>query len=362
VNRRYATALLLVTLAGTAACAEILGFRPEGRTPFPHRSHVLKGVGCTRCHAGIASAGDEGPLHLPGNATCSSAGCHEKPHYEEQTCSNCHGLPSTRAGAMNARESLRFEHKTHMPRAFNNCPRCHVDIENGAPILRPRMATCASADCHDGAARRTNNHGEQIAANKCEPCHVNIRDEGLKPDDHNIHAGNFLREHGLRAAADRATCATCHAERFCVSCHGVTVPGLPEKLKFDDPRGAGVHRAGFKARHPEEAKGDPGLCTTCHAPSVCKDCHDKEKQSATSGARSPHPRGWLGTRGTANEHGRAAWREPEVCASCHGGAGEQLCVGCHKVGGVGGNPHSASFNSRRRPKTDRPCRMCHVPM
>jgi hypothetical protein len=47
----------------------------------------------------------------------------------------------------------------------------------------------------------------------------------------------------------------------------------------------------------------------------------------------------------------------EGCATCHGGAGEALSVGCHKVGDSGGNPH-AGFNSRR-PKTQRPCRLCH---
>jgi hypothetical protein len=346
---RYATPLLIAVLMTTAACAEILGLHPAGRRPFEHRAHVLKGISCNRCHAGVASAGDEGPLHLPTTADCVS--CHEKPH-DTRDCSGCHGLPGARAGAAFARESLRFEHKTHVPRLNGNCARCHVDIETGADTIRPRMATCGS--CHE--------HQAQLASNNCDPCHVNLRDEGSKPDDHLIHGGNFLREHGVRAASDRQICASCHAERFCTGCHGVTVPGLPERLKFDDPRGAGVHRAGFKARHPEEARGDPGLCMTCHAVNVCKDCHAREKVAARSGARgSPHPAGWLGLPGSPNEHGRAAWRDPEICAGCHSGAGEALCVGCHKVGGVGGNPHNASFNSRKQPKTARPCRLCHSP-
>jgi hypothetical protein len=343
--KRYATLLLFAVLALTAACAEILGFRPPGHRPFEHRAHVLKGITCTRCHAGISSAGEEGPLHLPTTADCRS--CHEKPH-DEHPCANCHGLATTRAGATRAREILRFEHDTHVPRVKGDCVRCHVDIERGADRLRPRMATCGS--CHE--------HTQQITTD-CDACHVNIREEGVTPDDHLIHGGNFLREHGVRAAADRQICSSCHSERFCVGCHGATVPALPEKLQFDDPMHAGVHRAGFKSRHAEEAKGDPGLCTTCHQPSVCSDCHTKEKVGANHGNRSPHPSGWLGLPGQPNDHGRAAWRDPEVCAGCHGGAGEALCVGCHKVGGVGGNPHNASFKSRRQPKTDRPCRMCH---
>ena len=34
------------------------------------------------------------------------------------------------------------------------------------------------------------------------------------------------------------------------------------------------------------------------------------------------------------------------------------CVNCHKVGGVGGSPHPASFTSKL-PLSAMPCRMCH---
>ena len=345
--KRYATPLLIAVVTLTAACAQILGLRPEaGRRPFEHRQHVLKGIDCKQCHAGIVAAGDEGPLHIPGTDACVA--CHQKPH-DDRTCSNCHGLAGTRAGAAEAREKLRFQHRTHMPRANHNCVRCHMNIESGNGVLRPRMATCES--CHQ--------HSQQLARNSCDPCHVNLRAEDIKPDDHLIHSGNFLREHGVRAASNAEVCTNCHAEKFCVGCHGVTVPKLPERIMFDDPRRQGVHRAGFLARHSSEARGDPGLCTTCHAPKMCSDCHDKEKLSASPRSRNPHPNGWLGLRGQRNDHGRAAWREPEICASCHGGAGEQLCVGCHKVGAMGGNPHAPGWDSRKRPKTDRPCLMCH---
>jgi hypothetical protein len=68
----------------------------------------------------------------------------------------------------------------------------------------------------------------------------------------------------------------------------------------------------------------------------------------------------VGALGTSNEHGRAARRDPASCASCHGGAGEMLCVGCHRVGGIGGNPHPPGWSSRQS-LTDMPCRLCHTP-
>jgi hypothetical protein len=107
------------------------------------------------------------------------------------------------------------------------------------------------------------------------------------------------------------------------------------------------------ARHPEEARGDPGLCTTCHTESSCVDCHTRENVAGGS-TRSPHPPGWAN-----GEHGVQARIDPMSCASCHGGAGEQLCVGCHSVGGPGGNPHGPGFSSRKDEHHDLPCRLCH---
>lgn len=338
--------LLCGSLLFTAACASILGIRPPGRHAFEHRTHVLEGIHCSRCHAGTASTGDEGPLHLPSTQDCLA--CHEKPH-DDHECSGCHGLPQAKQGAEMARTHLRFEHRTHMPRVHGDCVRCHVDIANGAEILRPRMATCGS--CHA--------HEKDLAQDRCDPCHVNLRDEGVRPDDHLIHAGNFVREHGVRAAAQRQLCMNCHSERFCLGCHGTTAALLPERTFFDDPTRLGVHRAGFVSRHGDEARADPGLCSTCHTPSVCSSCHAREGIAAKNGRTNPHPGGWLGPRNARNDHGPAAFREPEVCASCHGGAGEALCIGCHKVGGIGGTPHAPGFRSSRRKTIDEPCRRCH---
>jgi hypothetical protein len=64
-------------------------------------------------------------------------------------------------------------------------------------------------------------------------------------------------------------------------------------------------------------------------------------------------------RARGGEHGRAARMDPGACATCHGGAGEALCVGCHRVGGPGGNPHGAGFSSALDARRDQPCRQCH---
>jgi hypothetical protein len=131
---------------------------------------------------------------------------------------------------------------------------------------------------------------------------------------------------------------------------------------FDDVTRASVHRAGFASRHGEEAKIDPGSCSTCHSEDRCVGCHTENRVAAgpqLGVTASPHPAGWVGTG--SNDHGPAARRDPASCASCHGGAGEALCVSCHRVGGIGGSVHPPGWSSTLDRLTDLPCRQCHAP-
>jgi hypothetical protein len=249
-----------------------------------------------------------------------------------------------------ARGHLRFTHAKHMQATEGDCVRCHVEVTEARPAaVVPKMATCFG--CH--------RHRDQWTLRDCDGCHVDLPAEGTMPDDHLVHDGDWIREHGTRAASARDLCASCHSERQCASCHGEgTVPALPARLAFDDVRLSGLHRAGFAARHADEARADPGLCTTCHTQSSCIDCHVRENVAPGSASpRDPHPPGWLTPSG--GDHGAQARIDPTSCAGCHGGAGEQLCVGCHRVGGPGGNPHGPGFSSRKNPHHDLPCRECH---
>jgi len=344
-GRRWKAGAFLLGVVALAACAGILGLRKNGPQLFPHRKHVLAGVACTRCHANVA-ADDGVALHVPDDASCTSAGCHAKPH-DTRSCLGCHALPDALAMLAQARQHLAFDHGRHLPRVNGNCMRCHAGVAEGDAHLRPAMATCFR--CHD--------HDAQRDARRCDACHKNLEASGDLPASHLAHDGDWLREHGTRAASSADLCQTCHAERFCASCHGVTVAALPATTHFADPFAPSVHRAGFASRHSLEAKADPGACQTCHQPDRCLACHVAKGIAGTRGS-SPHPAGWVGLTAAENLHGRAARRDPAACASCHGGAGEMLCVKCHKVGGIGGNPHPPGWSSQLSLGA-MPCRLCH---
>lgn len=366
--KRRPVLLLASAALALAACAGVLGLRRnDGSGTFPHRAHVLAGVSCVRCHPGITDAsaapaapagapaapapaatlaGDEpGGLHLPDDASCLS--CHPKPH-DPRPCGGCHGDPLRRAATAEAKAHLVFSHARHAAANRGDCMRCHDGVAEDQPQLRPPMATCFR--CHDHQAERD--------GRRCAACHVDLAEESTLPESHLAHDGDFVREHGVRAASSAEVCASCHRERFCAGCHAGTAARLPARAQLDDPFAASAHRAGFAARHALEARREPGACATCHAPDRCQSCHLQRgvADEPTLRQGSPHPAGWVGIG--ENLHGPAARRDPASCAGCHGGAGEQLCVGCHRVGGVGGSPHPAGFSSRL-PRTALPCRLCH---
>lgn len=346
----------LAAVAVLGACADVLGIRDDAPPPrFEHRAHVLEGVACTRCHQAMPAAGDVGPLHIPTDAECVS--CHSPPH-ESRSCLGCHGSAHERERAQMARDTLRFRHDEHLLRSPGSCVRCHAGVGAREEDMIVPMARCLS--CHE--------HRDEFRTRQCGGCHVDLPEEAVMPSDHLVHDEHFLRRHGAAAASASDLCATCHAESSCASCHGTTVPDLPSRIAFDRATASGMHRAGFLARHADEAAADPGLCTTCHQPSFCRDCHRERgvipRTSAlrdVAATRNPHPAGWVGPLAGDNTHGPAARRDPAGCASCHGGAGEALCAECHRVGGIGGSVHPPGFSSRR-PLHDAPCVLCHGAM
>jgi hypothetical protein len=213
---------------------------------------------------------------------------------------------------------------------------------HGAEASRQACATCHTSD-------------------DCTSCHVQplpdavrsipARSASVAPGVHVVatapgshESAFFMQAHTGLAAAGDASCATCHQESFCVSCH-------------DGPVGGGYHQTNFLARHTADAFGRDAECSNCHNTQVfCRECHVQVGLVGT-GRLGPgyHDDGpvWL------LRHGQAARQNLESCASCH----RQVdCTQCHGVlGAFKVSPHSVGFDAERAwARSPRTCLACHV--
>jgi hypothetical protein len=196
------------------------------------------------------------------------------------------------------------------------------------------MATCLT--CHE--------HQADYDGGRCEVCHEDLSRYPLRPIADFRHQGDFLRSHGASARARPEACADCHQQDFCSECHARTAAMPIDDLYPERTDRSFIHRGDFIARHPIEARFNAATCSRCHATRFCATCH--REQSLTTKAddpRNPHPAGWVFPGGG---HGVEARRDITRCAACHADGPASICIDCHRVGGIGGNPHPPGWTSQ----------------
>ncbi len=349
-------ATLLVVLALGLLAA---GCRPSRTDPpkktdviiFSHDFHAKMEFDCDTCHSGIASAGDLDKSFLPREATCLE--CHAEKK-EGGECGFCHtdakdpGTYAPRALAS------RMPHDEHVQDAKIACAKCHTTLsEPGAPAHTPAdHPTCLS--CHE--------HQQAYAQGSCETCHENLNRFAVAPVAAFNHGGNFMRTHGAQALTSAETCGKCHDQTSCAECHARTVATKIEVRFPEDVTSNFIHRGDYVTRHMFDARADSPTCARCHGTSFCDSCHTLQNLTPVAmNPRTPHPPGWS-FPGAADFHGDAARRDIASCASCHDQGAASVCVSCHDVGGIGGNPHPASWLARHDAKEiagNGMCLACH---
>lgn len=300
----------------------------------PHARHEKAQVSCLTCHEPIYDAQKLGERASAGEKTCLT--CHQD---RKDDCAMCHtNVRARRPGQGRETPPLNLDHAQHIERTQEDCRVCHKALPEPVrtAALTPPMRACLS--CHE--------HRDEFEAGRCGRCHKDLSAYPLKPVSSYSHAGDFVRSHGGPARGAPETCATCHERTFCTDCHAQTV-GLrielkqPERVDRDF-----IHRNDFLSRHAIEAAGDPALCRRCHGTSFCENCHRAQNLTPTgTNPRNPHPPGWA-FPGSPSFHGTEARRDIVACASCHDQGAASICVKCHKVGGIGGNPHPPGFSDR----------------
>jgi hypothetical protein len=312
---------------------------------FSHKLHAEQDVACGDCHQGMDEktelSGDR-----PGHEACFE--CHDD---EEENCAFCH-LDNTpgaeRKVPRHQTEGLVFSHETHVEATEGDCTSCHATVaDSEAPGDRRGWTHQQCMSCHRDAYREV----------KCSQCHADLSETGSEPFAMFNHDGDFLRRHGNLSRSEAVVCQHCHTEDQCAACHAKTNPiraSIRDRSSVDRDF---VHRGDFLTRHAIEARLDRMSCFKCHESNTCSECHQKSGV-ARAGASFRHPTGWMDP-GAATFHGRDARKKIAFCAGCHDRAEKTNCIACHRVGGVGGNPHPDREFDARASKSDMPCLMCH---
>ncbi|MHB8876437.1 MAG: cytochrome c3 family protein [Myxococcaceae bacterium] len=342
--------VLLVAASFTVACATLatrLGPDLADRLKIPHAKHQEAGVECDACHEKVATAKSLAESLIPPMDKCGE--CHDVA--DDKACGMCHTHPDEPAARERVNLHLNFPHDKHLanPDIKGECARCHKALpepERTAPIAGPPMALCL--ECH--------NHAKDYDEGRCSLCHQELNRFPLRPVSDFSHRGDFVREHAL-SARSTVVCAQCHEQTFCTDCHAKTVAAKVE-VKFPERVDrVFIHRNDFVSRHQIEARADEARCQRCHGVSFCQSCHALQgltPQGVTS--VNPHPQGFVGPG--PGSHAVEARRDIVRCAACHDQGASSICVDCHRVGGVGGNPHPASWLSRHNRDELRKNSMC----
>lgn len=356
MSRLRISLVAFITVFGTACAGWWWGGTtlPVARDHIkvPHSRHAAAKVDCITCHEAVFDSKELGDRVIPDEKTCMQ--CHKQ---KQKDCAMCHtSVQRRKASALRPTPAVRMSHAKHIELVKEDCRACHKQLPDPVATVSTKPPMDACLGCHE--------HRVQYDEGRCGACHKDLQAFGLKPILSFSHAGNFVREHARPARAAPDTCATCHDQTFCTDCHASTV-GLrveikqPERVERDF-----IHRNDFRSRHAIEAHADPVSCARCHGTSFCQECHTAQNLSpAGKDPRNPHPIGWV-LPGSASFHGTEARRDIASCAACHDQGAASNCVKCHKVGGIGGNPHPAGFtDSHDRGEIGRNgmCAACHAP-
>ncbi len=244
---------------------------------FDHAAHATRP--CATCHGDMASVELATRRHLPTMTTCLS--CHRE-GTDDRRCTDCHlaklgGLLETQypQGALVPRHTGLGD--AHGP-GFAN------DHRQEAMQLG---ATCGA--CHDRS--------------ECVACHQGV----ARPMD--FHRGDYLRTHAVEARRGTPDCSACHrAQSFCVGCHERSGLGMRPPSEFD--MGHPFHPANWVNLHGRDAKRNITSCASCHREEDCLSCHSAERSAMQI---SPHPKGW---RGSAKCKALDS-KNRRMCLRCH---------------------------------------------
>ena len=379
---------LLVLCTGLVVAARALTVLRQ-QDQFDHPKHAKLFPLCTTCHTGVVDSG--APLH-PTAQSCTA--CHDGTTEERV---EYRPRPETLVS------NLRFSHEVHAREALAHapsdstigvrCQACHA--ERGAPRMDVKHAVVENClDCHKLPADHLG-----VPDTACATCHVTLAearrltrsDVAAFPEPKSHEAPGFeLAGHGKLATSGgqrvAASCATCHAREFCITCH-VNAPEVPaiQALALDErstaistelPVPPSHAEPGFLTSHGGDARKSGATCASCHTQESCAVCHagapvrqvaampeagPGRGQGAVVERKAPPSHTWE----FRDRHGPEAGARASSCEGCHVRA---QCLDCHRPD-PSGTPTRQAYHPQgfltRHPASaysrDATCSTCHNP-
>ncbi|MDH5643004.1 MAG: cytochrome c family protein [Gemmatimonadota bacterium] len=339
--RTFGPVVVLAIAAGSVG----VGAVTWSSEAFSHTKHREVFPSCVTCHAG--ATGEDMDL-WPDPQTCRS--CHDGVIEEE-----VEWLPRETLRISN----LKFSHDRHRELLNREgeesaaCVDCHIEVDGDWMEVRIAAVDRCLA-CHEIDTEHLSAPDEE-----CATCHITLAEatdfseariaDFQTPESHSDDSFHAGAGHGQAAEAQNpvaASCATCHAQEFCINCH-VDAPEQPviQALGMNprslvhavEPTAPETHgRTGFVFGHGVEAMADPGSCATCHTQESCFSCHVATPEVAANLHESGEGRGAGVTVqrtppvthdiGFRNLHADVAAANPASCAGCHA---REDCLTCH---------------------------------
>ncbi|HVZ77649.1 MAG TPA: hypothetical protein VG818_06685, partial [Gemmatimonadaceae bacterium] len=249
-----------------------------------------------------------------------------------------------------------------------------------APRTNAALAQCATCHARESCARCHPNASQLRAITQLESdtrVAQLVRDLApAYPTPASHRADGWPLDHGRDAQRAAATCANCHTQQGCKSCHigslgaqaiqalplpaagapaGIVLRAPAQGMRPPGPAAIGpettytaavppadtmrartvrVHPPGFATNHKEAAASGRLNCLGCHQQRQCTTCHD-----GVSVSRAYHPPDFM------SRHATDAYSQQRDCSSCH--RVETFCRSCHRSQGtpntssVRGSAHTA---------------------
>lgn len=241
---------------------------------------------CSSCHEMSAAAGT---WQHSAHRVVACVECHEQPTKWYQLAKRVSGRVALLSRDVNAHWSGAYA----------------AEADNAPLGMSEPTPDEICLQCHDPNRKATSgfriliDHPEHAKRNgSCVSCHVRTAHPQASRGGPLSLMGQCYTCHGTTQYPQASTaCATCHPADY-------------------DPLPTSHKDAGWATSHGKTWQVDAKLCTMCHQPSFCTDCH---------GLEIPHPSGWVGG---ADDHAVQGAANLQTCARCHEG-GTQLCSTCH---------------------------------